>query len=167
MSLFTFYENLNIKIKIEGKGKRSFNISGDDFFRKDYTLSRYWDIQIYVIERLIRFLEPRKKVIEITDDYVQVINTLPPQPSLHWTKTDTDLLELIIALIEVGAIQNATKDITQKEAIQVFSDFFGKEIKDQYKKLNAARNRKKEDPGFVNKMQKALEAYYKCLNEKN
>lgn len=166
-NLFPMYNNSNIEIEynIIGEEKPEFRIS--DLYFVDYALCRYWDIQILIIERLIRLIEQRKSIIEKSDDYVQTINSLPTQLKLQWTKTDTDLLELIIALYGAGAIQNATKDLTQKEAIQVFSDLFSKEIKDEYKKLNAARNRKKEDPSFIIKMQKALEAYYQCLNEKN
>jgi hypothetical protein len=97
---------------------------------------------------------------------VKQINSLPAHSEIIWSRSDTDLLELILALYEVGAIQNSTKNLTQKEAIQAFSDFLGKDIKDQYKKLNAARNRKKEDPGFISKLQKALDAYFQALNEK-
>jgi hypothetical protein len=163
MDEFPIYENSNIKIEFVGLPEPGQL----EIPNMEYCLSRYWDIQINVIERLIRYIEPRKRVIEITDDYVKVINILPVQPSMLWTKSDTALLEFIIALHESGAIQNSTKDLTQKEAILMFSDFFGKEIKDQYKKLNAARNRKKEDPGFIIKMQKAMEAYYQGLNDKN
>jgi hypothetical protein len=164
---FDVYENFNVKVEniVENGGLPDF--SHFELLYRDQALSKYWDIQLEVIERLIRFIEPRKKVIETTDDYIKVISILSTQPSLLWTKSDTDLLELIIALHESGAIQNSTKDLNQKEAIQAFSDFFGKEIKDQYKKLNAARNRKKEDPGFISKMQKALDAYYQGLNEKS
>jgi hypothetical protein len=162
---FAIYNNSNVKIKI--KVPRGLTeIEKHEVLNMDNALSRYWGFQINVIERILRFIEPRKSIIEKTDDYVKVINTLPPQYTLQWTKTDTDLLELIIALHEAGAIQNATRDLTQKEAIQSFSDFFGKEIKDRHKKLNAARYRKKEDPGFIPKIQKALESYYQSLEDK-
>jgi hypothetical protein len=163
MNDFPIFNNLNIKLDVQG----ITDVSPYEGLYMYYSLSRYWDIQITIIERLLRIIDTRKAIIEKTDDYVKEINSLPSQSSFQWTKTDTDLLELIIALYEVGAIQNATKDLTQKEAIQSFSDFFGKEIKDQYKKLNAARYRKKEDPGFISKLQKALESYYQNLNEKN
>lgn len=156
----TIYENSNIIIK-----EISENILPEDLYLK-FALSRYWELQIPIIERLLKIIEIRKAIIEKNDDYVKEIDSLKTQPTLLWSKSDTDLLELIIALYESGAIQNTTKDITQKEAIQVFSDFFGKEIKDQYKKLNAARSRKKEDPGFIIKIQKALEDYYEKLNKR-
>jgi hypothetical protein len=170
---FPDYDNSNIeivtKVKYENdqEDQEPPDFCNDEIFKRDFILARYWDIQVLAIERLLRFIEPRRSLIEKTDDYAQKISALPTQFTLQWTKSDTDLLELIIALLEVGAIQNATKDLTQKEAIQVFSDFFGKEIKDQYKKLNAARNRKKEDPGFIIKLQKALDTYYQCLNERS
>jgi hypothetical protein len=57
---------------------------------------------------------------------------------LKWQKTDTDLLELVTALFESGSITNSTKDLTRKEAINVFMQFFGVEIKDVESKLSRA-----------------------------
>jgi len=166
LDLLTTCENSNIEIKYKSETEKGTPPDMNDIHYVTFALTRYWEIHLPIIDRLIRLLQQRTSIIEKTDDYVHKINSLSSQPTLQWTKSDTDLLELIISLHEVGAIQNATKDLSQKEAIQMISDFFGKEMKDQYKKLNAARNRKKEDPGFVNKMQKALEAYYQCLNER-
>jgi len=120
---FPIYENLNIKIQNKYV-ENDPDLSHSEFLYRDELLSRYWDLQICIIERIIRFIEPREKVIEITDDYVKVINILPGHSSLRWNRSDTDMLELVIALLESGAIQNSTKDLTQKEAIQIFSDFF-------------------------------------------
>jgi hypothetical protein len=85
--------------------------------------------------------------------------------SIKWTTKDIYLLEIIISLYELGAIQNDTKDLTQIGAIQAFGGFFGKELKYEYKKLNSARKRKRDDPNFIMKMWKALEAYNQGLNE--
>jgi hypothetical protein len=156
------YDNSNIKLNLNTLEEANPYIS----LYMHFALSRYWEIQIATIERLLRIIDARKAIIEKTNDYVKEINSLSSQSSIQWTKTDTDLLELIIALYEVGAIQNTTKDLTQKEAIQSFSDFFDIEIKDQYKKLNSARNRKKEDPGIILRMQKALESYFEGLNKR-
>lgn len=153
--------NKNIKIIPSDGNKYS---KRDDFLKFCISLfiSDHKKALDAVLISLKQIIERNEKTMDLSFSKKESANR-----NLLWTKTDTDLLELIIALYETGAIQNATKDLTQKEAIQVFSDFFGKEIKDQYKKLNAARNRKKEDPGFILKIQKALEAYYQCLNEKN
>lgn len=169
MDLFSLYDNRNIPIEtISDPPGNPFLMdkNSSSFGLMKMILSRYWDHHINVIDSLLRFIEPRKKVIEVTNDYVKVIDIVSNPQTFNWTRTDTDLLELIIALFESGAIQNTTRNLTQKEAIQIFSDFFGKEIKDQYKKLNAARNRKKEDPGFIIKLQQALDNYYQKLDER-
>lgn len=103
-------KNENIKVEFiykieEGKiDLETLNLDEFKYIEVEYYLCHYWEFQIEIIERLLRYIEPRKKVIEITDDYVKVINSFPSQPSLHWTKSDTDLLELIISLYESGAI---------------------------------------------------------------
>lgn len=164
-----FYENRNVNIEIRPEDQEVYGIVKPDNSERimmEYTLSQYWDAQINATDSLIRYIEPRKKVIEATDDYSKVIDILPGPNTIIWTKSDTDFLELIISLLEVGAIQNITKDLKQKKAIESFSDFFGINIKDPYKKLNAARFRKKEDLNLIQKMQKALEEYYQGLNKK-
>lgn len=169
MDLFSLYDNRNIQIETisDPPGHPFLMDKNSSSFRlMEMILSRYWDHHINVIDSLLRFIEPRKKVIEVTNDYVKVLDIVSNPQTFNWTRTDTDLLELIIALFESGAIQNTTRNLTQKEAIQIFSDFFGKEMKDQYKKLNAARNRKKEDPGFIIKLQQALDKYYQKLDER-
>lgn len=93
-------------------------------------------------------------------------NNLPQQPKLVWNRSDTDLLELVVSLYESGAVQNPSKDLSQKGIIEIMSSVFGKEIKDIHKKLNAARNRKKDDGSFINKLQTALEEYYHKLDDK-
>jgi hypothetical protein len=96
------------------------------------------------------------------------ISELKSDHDLIWTRSDTDLLELIIGLYEQGAIQNETKNLTQKDAIKAFSELFGKEIKDPYKKLNAARARKKEEVvPFLVKLQNTLEDYHNKQESKD
>ncbi|MFH0757261.1 MAG: RteC domain-containing protein [Bacteroidota bacterium] len=133
----------------------------------DYSLSRYWDIQIKYLDRVNKIIDTHIKNIKKSDDYVLEKEKESTYNNLLWTKSDTDILELVTALFEHGAIQNKTKDLTHKEAIKVFSDLFGIEVKDQYKKLNAARARKKEGPAFLERIQESLEAYYEKQDEKS
>jgi len=132
-----------------------------------FVLSDYWRSHLSSITEILKYIEVREKIIEKTDDYVKVISEIPDLNSkLIWNKTDTDFLELVMALLETGSIQNQSLNLTQKEALESFSQFFNIEVKDPYKKLNAARNRKKEDPSFTYKLNQALEEYYKKQDTK-
>ena len=129
----------------------------------DLAISPYLNYQNNAVKRIIKYIKPRLKVIKKAKDYV-VINQSNYIPKLHWNKSDTDLLELIVALHESGAIQNSSKDLSQKEAIEFFSEVFQKDIKDPYKKLNSARLRYKDN--FIEKLSDVLGEYYKKQNEK-
>ena len=63
---------------------------------------------------------------------------------LTWCKTDTALLELVTALVEMKAISNSQNNLTRKEAIETFSKIFGIEIKDAESKLSRATERKRD-----------------------
>lgn len=156
------FKNSNIKVKIIGYLIRDFEIE-----EMDIILSKYWEIQINVIETLLRIIETRRSIIEKTNDYVKEINSIPSHLTLEWERSDTDLLEVIIALFEEGAIQNVTKNLTQIEVIQIFSDLFGLEIKDPYKKLNSARLRETKNSEFTLKLHNALKSYYQRQDDKN
>jgi len=125
-----------------------------------------------LIETTIRALSKElsdKKYEKLFNQSDATQMNLESSSTINWTKSDTDLLELIIALYEYGAIQNTTKDLTQKDAIMIISSFFGKDdIKDVYKKLNAARMRKKEErANFLSRLAEELNNYYKKQDEKS
>ena len=96
-----------------------------------FALSHFWREQVSCINKIIDYIEIREKIVEKSDDYVKAIADIPVSlGTLIWRKNDTDLLELITALVESGSIQNSTKDLTRKEAIELISQFFNLEIKD-------------------------------------
>lgn len=128
-----------------------------------FAISSYLFILNKTIGKVISYIKPRLKVIKKTDDYV-VINSSHSDQDIKWSKSDTDLLELIVSLHESGAIQNSTKNLSQKEAIEIFCELFQKEIKDPYKKLNAARIRYKDT--FMDKLADILTEYYKKQDNK-
>lgn len=179
--IIDFYSEVEGRIREDGSGNLSadfivfddstnFNNAPDlivyDF--KDFLLILKKTLRVELtylsnkVNELEAELKPKSSDIEIHSS-----NSIQNQRSLRWSKSDTDLLELIMSLYELGAIQNEDKNLTKEEAIQAFSNFFGKEIKDHYKKLNAARNRKKDDPDFLLKLQNALQVYYSNLDKKN
>lgn len=131
----------------------------------DFSLSQYWIIQIEALKQLVDTINSRITIIQNTDDYVKAIESAE-SGKLIWLKTDTDLLELIVALHESGSLQNISKNISQKESIRIVASLFNRDIKDIHKKLNAARNRKKEDSTFLSKLQASLDEYYQKLDEK-
>jgi len=92
------------------------------------------------------------------------IENLPS--NIIWTKSDTDLLELITSLVESESIQNLTNNLTRKEAIQTISQFFNREIKDAESKLTKATNRKKDITSFINRLKISFEDYAKRKDER-
>lgn len=84
----------------------------------NFVLTDFWKIQMNSIDVILKYINERETIIEKTDDYVKVIAEIPViNRTLSWEANDTDLLELITALVESGSIQNSTKSITRKEAI--------------------------------------------------
>jgi len=86
--------------------------------------------------------------------------------TLKWQKTDTDLLELVTALFESGSITNSTKDLTRKEAINAFLQFFEMEIKDAESKLSRATSRKKDVSQYLTNLKTTFEDYAKAKDER-
>lgn len=126
----------------------------------NYVLTFYWEDQIRSIDTILEYIRRREEIIEKTDDYVRVINEIPTfNGTIMWEASDTDLLELITALVESGSVQNSTKSITRKEAIDFFSEIFGLEIKDAESKLSRATERKKDLSPFLTKLKYHFEQY--------
>ncbi len=132
----------------------------NSYYWIEYVLTTYWTTQMKSLDRIIEYIEIREQIIERTEDYVRAIEELPMAAgSLVWNKTDTDLLELITSLIESGSIQNRTKDLTRKEAIEIFSNIFNLEIKDAESKLSRATSRKKDVAHFLTTLKETFEDY--------
>ena len=88
-----------------------------------------------------------------------VLNNSLLKSNLIWTKSDTDLLELITALMEIKAINNIDHNLTRKDAIEIFSKIFGREIKDAESKLSRATERKKDISPFLNSLKESFDNY--------
>lgn len=86
----------------------------------------------------------------------------PDRPLYTWNGTDTDLLELITALIRTNSITRRDgKKITQKELKEAFEALLGIEIKDAKVKLQNAVNRKKIKAPFLENLVTAFNDYTK------
>jgi hypothetical protein len=156
---FPVLYNSNIKIKTELGGQLTFDCSHNEFAFKDYTLSKYWEIQLNAIDELLRYIDPRKRVIEVTDDYAKVLDIMPPQKILQWKKSDVDLLELIVALNESGSIFCNNSAMTRKELREFFENLFGMTIKDSESKLSKATIRKRKLAPFLTFLKQTFENY--------
>jgi hypothetical protein len=159
MNKFLLYENLNVKIISLIEDEEFLDFSNFEDFYRDSVLTRYWDIQLNTVEQLLRYIDPRKKVIEITDDYVKVINIFPSQSALEWNKSDTDFLELVTALLETKSISNGIGNLSRKDAIKILSEMFNIEIKDPESKLTRATSRKKDVSPYLTSLKVAFDNY--------
>lgn len=92
------------------------------------------------------------------------IKSLPVKSEIIWQKSDTDLLELITALIQSGSIKNETKNLTRKDAIRIFENFFNCKIKDAENKLSKATARKIDQAQFLNTLTRAFKEYCDLKN---
>jgi len=94
-----------------------------------------------LIDGLIDFVYEKGKI--------EPRNTSTNKSSLQWKKSDTDLLELIVALNESGSIFCNNSAMTRKQTIEFFENFFGITIKDPESKLSRATERKKDPAPYL------------------
>jgi len=167
LELETHYKKLyyNRRAKIKANFQELMNVPGiRDWVH--WVLTYYWHDQMNSIDRIIDYINRRESIIEKYNDYVKFINDFPKtQGVFTWEASDTDLLELIVALVESGSLQNSTKSILRKEVIEFFSEIFGLEIKDAESKLSRATDRKKDLSPFLTKLKLNFEKYVQKKDE--
>jgi len=78
---------------------------------------------------------------------------------LKWLSTDTDLLEVIMALLEKKTIQNNTNSLTKKEAIETIAEFFQQPISHSESKISKMIDRKKGIHPFLDSLVQSLDDY--------
>ncbi len=84
-----------------------------------------------------------------------------------WTASDTDLMELIVALIETKSLQREDgKKLTRVELVEYFQELFGIEMKHAESKLSHTGDRIKEISVFLQKLKLAFENYVQKKEEK-
>lgn len=117
----------------------------DDLFSTshDYRLSK-----LIALERYQTFLLQQKHEIE---NGISIEN----KPSIAWTGNQTELIELIYALAESGALNNGNIEI--KTAIEFFQQTFQIDLKHYYHKFRDITNRKKERAVFLDKLKVSLD----------
>ena len=82
---------------------------------------------------------------------------------LQWTASKTDLVELIYALKDVGAIENGNIDI--KELSKSLEILFHIPLGDVYRTFNDVRSRKVNQTKFIDKLKLALETRFIILDK--
>jgi hypothetical protein len=80
-------------------------------------------------------------------------------PKLFWTRTDTDLIELITALRKVNAIKSENGNLTKKQFLEIFEVLLNHPIKGASVKLSKIKYRKGKPVIFL------YELYESMLNE--
>lgn len=86
---------------------------------------------------------------------------------LNWKGSDTDLLELIVALLEKDSLRdNNDKKMTRKDAIKLFEGIFQMEIKDPESKLSRVSARNTGSLHYLDHLKAAYDDYLKRKEEK-
>jgi hypothetical protein len=80
---------------------------------------------------------------------------------IEWQNTPTDLIELIYALVNTGAIKSGKMD----DLISNFSTFFNCDLSNRYQLHFQIKNRKKEKAKFLEKLRVDFEKYLEKKDE--
>ena len=139
--------NLAVKVKFVPVEKNVDN------WYYDYRISEYLKTQKYHVENIIKYISTRLEYSNL-----KFLNKNASR-NIKWKATDTDLIELIVALLETNSIVSNDNKISRKELIAEFSAFFGITIKDFESKLTRATERKKDNSPYLTKLKQAFENY--------
>ncbi|HXH99312.1 MAG TPA: RteC domain-containing protein [Sphingobacteriaceae bacterium] len=119
------------------------DFQGDELFSTshDYKLSK-----IVANEKFRDFLLQQIK---------NIISDLNPiETPVIWTSNQSDLVELIYALVESGSFNNGNIEI--KNLMDYFQSIFQVDLKYYYRKFSDISNRKKERTAFIDKLKICL-----------
>jgi hypothetical protein len=107
-----------------------------------------------VVKEMLIFI--KMKIGECKADQIE---TRGLSTTLQWKKSDTDLLELIVALNESGSIFCNNSAMKRTQTIEFFETLFGISIKDAESKLSKATDRKKNISPFLTSLKEAFDNY--------
>jgi hypothetical protein len=126
-------------------------------FDSDYKASKF-QIHSQDISKIIdKLVSHKNRLYPNQNDTILETENIKKK-TLIWCKSDTALLELIAALMEIKAVNNHQNNLTRKEAIDTFSKLFGIEIKDAESKLSRATERKR-DVSFPTALKESFDNY--------
>jgi hypothetical protein len=77
-------------------------------------------------------------------------------PKLFWTRTDTDLIELITALRNLNAIKSEDGNLTMKQFLEIFEVLLNRPIKGASVKLSKIKYRKGRPVVFLQELSESI-----------
>jgi hypothetical protein len=140
-------------VKITPSDEKKFE--KEDIFIK-YVISRFISDHKIAIESSKSFIKNLITIVEKEDR--QIVGS-KKNFDLEWCKSDTDLLELITALLETRSISNGKGNLSRKDAIDLLSKVFNISIKDPESKLTRATSRKKDVSPYLSSLKEAFDNY--------
>ena len=125
-----------------------------------YVISIFLKQQKQIIETLISWING---IIQLTAEStnINISESTTMKTGLQWKKSDTDLLELIVALNESGSIFCNNSAMSRKQTIEYFENLFEITIKDPESKLSRATERKKDPAPYLTFLRQTFENYSK------
>ena len=142
-------------VKIIPNEKNKYNKS--DIFIQ-YVVSKFISDHKIAVDHTISQVKNLITIVEKADGTNQ-IRKINKNYDIIWNRTDTDLLELITALLESRSINNSNGNLSRKEAIDLFTVIFNIPIKDPESKLTRATNRKKDVSPYLSSLKEAFDNY--------
>ena len=156
-------------LKLHFKIKHQKDKISDDIVRR--SIHRYIKIQNRLLERTRKLLKHRRDFLRTTSTLIQGQSSgnSNPTDSLHvasngqvemfqdqgsrtplvWNRSNSDLLELVLALQRSNAISLTTGPISQKDLVDEFSRFVNKPLKYSNQSISALKRRKKPETSYT------------------
>ena len=132
----------------------------------DNKFSTNYDTTVATIRAYIKLIEYLKNEISKLNNEEQNMKTISPfqkETQLNWTGSKTDLVELIYALHNVGAINSGTAEI--KDIAVSCEQMFNIDLGDYYHSFVEMRNRKINPTKFLDKLKDKLVQYMNSLDK--
>lgn len=142
------------------RGKADIRLFPDTFhFFTDRQFSTSHDSTVAIIlayDMLIVHLKKEIDKLENTNNGMETINSPSPilSSKLFWTGSKTDLIELIYALHDSGAINSGTADI--KKMAAVCEQVFNIDLGDYYRTFLEIKSRKINQTKFLDRLKTVL-----------
>ncbi len=132
----------------------------------DNKFSTNYDTTVATIMAYIKLIKYLKHEIAKLNNEHQSMETISPfqkEKQLNWTGSKTDLVELIYALQNVGAINSGNAEI--KDIAVSCEQMFNIDLGDYYHSFVEMRNRKINPTKFLDKLKDKLIQYMKSLDK--
>lgn len=125
--------------------------------------------RLYKRLEILDLIEPPKPTTNKENDKENDQTDLsdPGKPALRWSKSDTDLIELITALFHSESIKRKdNKNLTRKELLEFFEEILDIEVKHSESKLSRTSDRKKSLTPYLDKLKNTFENYVEEKDDK-